>query len=150
MANSRSVRLEWQFFEPFSQRHDLESRLFLTAIKIEHELQGFVRSQLIGVVPEAGSGAVVGGLHFDEPMHASVERHDEIHFATFFIAKVENFPALADRVLAKLSVFQQAAGDQVLELRASGFIVCGSTVEKINPAILSDAARQTVRVPVYD
>jgi len=44
-------------------------------------------------------------------VHPPVERHDEIHFAAFLIAKVENLPILADRILAKLSVFSQAASD---------------------------------------
>jgi hypothetical protein len=70
-----------------------------------------VGPQFVGVLPEAGAGILVGGFDFDESMHAPIERHDEIHFAALFIAKVENLPALADRVLAKFNVFQQAASN---------------------------------------
>jgi hypothetical protein len=64
--------MERQFFEPLRQLQDLDSRFFLRAIKIEYKLQGFVGPQFLGVVPEAGTGIVVGGFHLDEPMHTPV------------------------------------------------------------------------------
>jgi hypothetical protein len=54
--------VERQFFEPFAQQQDFDSRFFLSAIKIEYELQGLVGSQFLGIVPEAGAGVVVGGF----------------------------------------------------------------------------------------
>src|ERR1700674_5354363 len=95
---------EWQFFQPFTQWQDFDSGSLLSATKIEYKLQGFVRTQLFGVVPQAGAETLVGSLHFDEPMHPPIERHNEINLAAFFIAKVENLPALAGRVFAKLRV----------------------------------------------
>lgn len=52
---------------------------------------------------------IVGSMGQGWTAHAPVERHDEIQLAAFFIAKVEKFPALTDRVLARLSVFQPRA-----------------------------------------
>jgi hypothetical protein len=44
-----------------SEMQDLDSRFFLSAVKIEHKLDGFVGPQFLGVVPDAGAGILVGG-----------------------------------------------------------------------------------------
>ena len=87
-----------------------------------------------------GTAQRVLGLTF---MHGSRRRFDES-----FASKAE----IRGRGHAGYGRVARGRRDRVdldpagLELRAAGFIVCCGTVEKINPTVLSDAARQTVRV----